>query len=85
MIAPVVANLDHHLKNRLARARASRPWWFNFRAVNVKFFSGTSSANAGAVDAALGFVAAAREVWPETRTQGCWCHQLVSVLDKLPS
>jgi putative transposase len=35
-------------------------------------------------DGALGFWAAAREVWPETRTQGCWCHKLVNVLDKLP-
>jgi transposase-like protein len=23
-------------------------------------------------------------VWPETRAQGCWCHKLVNVLDKLP-
>jgi putative transposase len=35
-------------------------------------------------DGALGFWAAAREVWPETRTQGCWCHKLVNVLDQLP-
>jgi len=35
-------------------------------------------------DGALGFWAAAREVWPETRGQGCWCHKLVNVLDKLP-
>src|SRR5271166_563698 len=35
-------------------------------------------------DGALGFWAAAREVWPETREQGCWCHKLVNVLDKLP-
>ena len=35
-------------------------------------------------DGALGFWAAAREVWPETRPQGCWCHKLVNVLDKLP-
>jgi hypothetical protein len=31
-----------------------------------------------------GFWAAAREVWPETREQGCWCHKLGNVLDKLP-
>jgi len=24
------------------------------------------------------------EVWPETREQGCWCHKLGNVLDKLP-
>jgi hypothetical protein len=35
-------------------------------------------------DGGLGFWAAAREVWPETRAQGCWCHKLVNVLDKLP-
>jgi putative transposase len=35
-------------------------------------------------DGALGFRAAAREVWPETREQGCWCHKLGNVLDKLP-
>lgn len=35
-------------------------------------------------DGALGFWAAAREVWPETRAQRCWVHKLVNVLDKLP-
>ncbi len=35
-------------------------------------------------DGALGFWAAAREAWPETREQGCWCHKLANVLDKLP-
>jgi putative transposase len=35
-------------------------------------------------DGALGFWAATREVWPETREQGCWCHKLSNVLDKLP-
>jgi putative transposase len=35
-------------------------------------------------DGALGFWAAAREVWPDTREQGCWCHKLSNVLDKLP-
>jgi putative transposase len=35
-------------------------------------------------DGALGFWAAARDVWPETREQGCWCHKLSNVLDKLP-
>jgi putative transposase len=29
----------------------------------------------GVGDGALGFWAAAREVWPETRAQGCWCHR----------
>jgi putative transposase len=35
-------------------------------------------------DGALGFWAAVREVWPETRDQLCWCHKLGNVLDKLP-
>lgn len=35
-------------------------------------------------DGALGFWAAARAVWPETRTQRCWVHKIVNVLDKLP-
>jgi transposase-like protein len=35
-------------------------------------------------DGALGFWAAAREVWSATREQGCWCHKLVNVLDQLP-
>jgi putative transposase len=29
-------------------------------------------------------MAAAHEVWPETRTQGGWCHKLANVLDKMP-
>jgi transposase-like protein len=35
-------------------------------------------------DGALGFWAAVREVWPETREQRDWCHKLANVLDKLP-
>ena len=35
-------------------------------------------------DGALGFWAAARDVWPETRTQRDWCHKIANVLDKLP-
>ena len=35
-------------------------------------------------DAALGFWAAVRDVWPETREQRCWVHRLANVLDKLP-
>src|SRR5215831_10589361 len=36
-------------------------------------------------DGALGFWAAARDVWPETRAQGCWCHKLSNVLDSCPA
>jgi transposase-like protein len=35
-------------------------------------------------DGALGFWAAVREVWPETREQRCWVHKIANVLDKLP-
>jgi transposase-like protein len=35
-------------------------------------------------DGALGFWAAVRDVWPETRAARCWCHKLANVLDKLP-
>jgi transposase-like protein len=35
-------------------------------------------------DGALGFWAALREVYPETRGQRCWVHKMVNVLDKLP-
>jgi transposase-like protein len=35
-------------------------------------------------DGALGFWAAVRAVWPETREQRDWCHKLGNVLDKLP-
>ncbi len=35
-------------------------------------------------DAALGFWAAVRDVWPETKEQRDWCHKMGNVLDKLP-
>lgn len=35
-------------------------------------------------DGALGFWAAVRDVWPETRAQRDWVHRMVNVLDKLP-
>jgi putative transposase len=35
-------------------------------------------------DGALGFWAAVRDVWPETRGQRDWCHKMANVLDKLP-
>lgn len=35
-------------------------------------------------DGALGFWAAVRVVWPETREQRDWCHKMANVLDKLP-
>ena len=42
-------------------------------------------AGGGAVgDGALGFWAAVRDVWPETREFRDWCHKMGNVLDKLP-
>lgn len=38
----------------------------------------------GVGDGALGFWAAVRDVWPETKEQRCWVHRLANVLDKLP-
>jgi transposase-like protein len=35
-------------------------------------------------DGALGIWAALREVWPQTRSQRCWNHRVLNVLDKLP-
>lgn len=35
-------------------------------------------------DGALGFWAALREVWPESKEQRCWVHRIGNVLDKLP-
>jgi len=35
-------------------------------------------------DGALGFWAAVREVFPQTRHQRCWLHKTLNVLDKLP-
>src|SRR5436190_9366999 len=38
----------------------------------------------GVGDGALGFWAAVREVWPQTKEQLCWVHKIANVLDKLP-
>ena len=35
-------------------------------------------------DGALGFWAALRDVWPETKTQRCWVHKAANVLAALP-
>jgi len=35
-------------------------------------------------DGALGFWAALRKVWPETREQRCWVHKTANVLNKMP-
>ena len=35
-------------------------------------------------DGALGFWAALRDVWPDTRSQRCWVHSVANVLNALP-
>ena len=35
-------------------------------------------------DGALGFWAAVRKVWPDTRTQRCWVHKTGNVLNRMP-
>lgn len=35
-------------------------------------------------DGHLGFWAAAKDVWPNTKGQRCWVHKIANVLDKLP-
>src|SRR3954462_13553956 len=35
-------------------------------------------------DGALGFWQALEEVWPKTRSQRCWVHKTINVLNKLP-
>ena len=36
-------------------------------------------------DGALGFWAALREIYPETRAQRCWVHKTANVLNRLPN
>ncbi len=45
---------------------------------------GMRSPVAAVGDGALGFWAALRDVWPETKEQRCWFHKMGNVLDKLP-
>lgn len=40
--------------------------------------------NLAVCDGAMGFQAAAAELWPATRIQRCWVHKTGNVLDKLP-
>jgi putative transposase len=44
----------------------------------------TSSPKAATGDGALGFWAALREIYPQTREQRCWVHKTANVLDKMP-
>lgn len=44
----------------------------------------TADPNLAVADGALGFWAAARKLWPNTREQRCWLHKTWNVLDKFP-
>jgi len=44
----------------------------------------TISPKVAVADGALGFWAASRKVWPDTREQRCWVHKTANVLNKLP-
>lgn len=44
----------------------------------------TISPKVAVADGALGFWAACRKLWPDTREQRCWLHKTVNVLNKLP-
>ncbi len=43
-----------------------------------------SSPKAATGDGALGFWAALREIYPQTREQRCWVHKTANILDKMP-
>ena len=45
---------------------------------------GTRAPELAIGDGALGFWAALRDVWPETRAQRDWVHRIANVLDQLP-
>jgi len=44
----------------------------------------TSSPKAATGDGALGFWAALREIYSQTREQRCWVHKTANILDKMP-
>lgn len=44
----------------------------------------TTSPKAATGDGALGFWAALREIYPQTREQRCWVHKTANILDKMP-
>jgi putative transposase len=44
----------------------------------------TPGAKVATGDGALGFWAALREIYPQTREQRCWVHKTANVLDKMP-
>jgi putative transposase len=52
--------------------------------LDVKQRGLTTSPKAATGDGALGFWAALREIYPQTREQRCWVHKTANVLDKMP-
>ncbi len=60
---------------------STESWLFVLRDLKAR---GMQAPMVAVGDGALGFWAALREVWPETREQRDWVHKLGNVLDKLP-
>lgn len=52
--------------------------------LDVKQRGLTTSPKVATGDGALGFWAALRELYPQTREQRCWVHKTANVLDKMP-
>jgi putative transposase len=52
--------------------------------LDVKQRGLTTSPKAATGDGALGFWAALREIYPQTREQHCWVHKTANILDKMP-
>jgi putative transposase len=52
--------------------------------LDVKQRGLTTSPKAATGDGALGFWAALRELYPQTREQHCWVHKTANILDKMP-
>jgi transposase-like protein len=52
--------------------------------LDVKQRGLTTSPKVATGDGALGFWAALRELYPQTREQRCWVHKTANILDKMP-
>lgn len=57
-------------------------WQDLLRSLKARGLSGAPKLAVG--DGALGFWAALREEFPETREQRCWVHKTANILDKMP-
>ena len=63
--------------------RESKESWRNFL-LSLKSRGLDIGAKLATGDGAMGFWAALREVYPQTKHQRCWCHKVCNILDKLP-